>query len=183
MYNFEDIELIINQTKKWINEVVIGCGFCPFASKVMRDRKVHFRMEDTETLSICLEAFLQECERLDKDVSIETTIIIMPNSFEQFSNYLDFIALVEKLLTKHHYDGVYQVASFHPDYCFEGESPDDASNYTNRSPYPMLHILRESSITQAVMQHANADEIPKRNINFAREKGAAYMKMLRDSCF
>ena len=81
---FEDEE-IIRQTKQWITDVVIGCNFCPFASKVVRDRKVHYRIESSETLSICLEAFLQECERLDQHDDIETTLIIMPNSFHLFA--------------------------------------------------------------------------------------------------
>lgn len=178
---FED-EDIIRQTKQWITDVVIGCNFCPFASKVVRDKKVHYRLESTETLSICLEAFLQECERLDQHEEIETTLIIMPNSFHSFANYLSFVALTEKLLRKHNYEGVYQVASFHPEYCFAGEDINDAANYTNRSPYPMLHILREESIAQAIKNYGNAHEITQRNVNFAREKGEAYMKMLRDAC-
>jgi hypothetical protein len=176
-------ELIIHQTKKWINDVVIGCNFCPFAAKVVRERKVHFRIEASETLSICLEAVLQELQRLDTQTDIETTLIILPNSFQQFSYYLDFVALAEKLVKRHGYEGVYQVASFHPDYCFAGESPDDASNYTNRSPYPMLHLLREESIELAVKHFPNAAEIPDRNIQFARQKGQAYMSALWQACF
>jgi hypothetical protein len=183
MMEFEDTEEIIRQTKKWIMDVVIACNFCPFASKVMKDRKVHFRIDNSETLSICLETFLEECERLDKDDNIETTLIIFPNFFSQFDNYLDFITLAEKLLKKHGYEGIYQIASFHPDYCFAGENPNDPANYTNRSPYTMLHILREDSIEQALKSYPDAHEIPKRNINFTREKGEVYMKMLRDACF
>ncbi len=179
----DDYEKIVRQTKKWIMDVVIGCNFCPFASKVMRDKKVHFRIEASETLSVCLEAFVQECERLNQDETIETTIIILPKSFQQFANYLNFVSLVERLLKKHRYEGIYQVASFHPDYCFAGDAPNSASNFTNRSPYPMLHILREDSVEQAIKQYPNASHIPLRNVNFAKEKGEAYMKMLRDSCF
>ncbi|HOZ51783.1 MAG TPA: DUF1415 domain-containing protein [Chitinophagaceae bacterium] len=182
MDNFEVIEEMVRQTKKWITDVVIGLNFCPFASKVMKDRKVHFRMEPSETLSICLEAVMEEFDRLDKNNAIETTIIILPHSFHSFSNYLDFVALAEKLLKKHGYEGVYQIASFHPDYCFAGVQESDAANYTNRSPYPMLHIIREESIEQVLKQYPNAHEIADRNVNFAREKGEAYMKMLRDAC-
>ena len=173
---------ILVRTQKWIKDVIIACNFCLFAAKPIREKKVHYRVEPSETLSICLEAFLEECERLEKTPSIETTFIVYPYTFQNFEVYLEFVALVDKLLQKHAYEGVYQVASFHPDYCFEGEDPEDASNYTNRSIYPMLHILREESITQALDTFQDPESIPERNIQFAREKGVAYMKMLRDAC-
>lgn len=179
---FQD-EMYVLHTKKWINDVVIACNFCPFASKVMHERKVHFRIEASETLSICLEAFQQECERLDKSDFIDTTLIIMPNAFPLFENYLIYLNLVEKLVRKHNYEGVYQVASFHPQYCFAGERVDDPANYTNRSPYPMLHILREDSVSKAIKQYPNAHEIPIRNMHFARAKGEEYMKNLWQACF
>lgn len=177
-----DGELIIQQTKKWVTDVVIGCNFCPFASKVVRDKTLFYRIEPSETLSICLEAFLQECSRLDKDEKIETILIIYPTSFQSFQQYLHFVSLVEKLLRKHDYEGIYQVATFHPDYCFAGEPPNDPANYTNRSPYPMIHILREESIEKAIKNYSNAKDIPAKNVQFAREKGEVYMKMLRDAC-
>ena len=182
MNQYEEFEIIIDQTKRWITNVVIACNFCPFASKVVAEKKVHYRIEDSETLSICLEAFLQECERLDSNVQIETTLIILPKAFRDFESYLDFIALAEKLLVKHNYEGVYQIASFHPDYCFGDADENDPANYTNRSPYPMLHLLRESSIERALANYKHVDQIPVRNIQFAREKGEVYMKMLRDAC-
>ena len=88
----------------------------------------------------------------------------------------------EKLLKRKGYEGVYQLASFHPHYRFAAASAGDAANYTNRSPYPMLHLLKEESIEKALQHYPNPEQIPERNIQFAREKGPAYMKMLRDSC-
>jgi hypothetical protein len=114
--------------------------------------------------------------------TIETSFIIFTNSFEDFDDYLDFLALAETLIEEHAYDGVYQVASFHPKYKFEGSNELDAANYTNRSPYPMLHIIREESLEKAIALHPNTEEIPQRNIEFARGKGLKYMKLLRDSC-
>jgi uncharacterized protein len=175
-------EQIIEQTKKWISDVVIGCNFCPFAVRVVKQQAVHYRVENSKALDTCLSAFMQEVQRLDNETAIETTFIIFPDSFSSFSDYLDLVSLAEKLLKKNNYEGVYQVASFHPHYLFAGSSEDDAANYTNKSPYPMLHLLREESIDKALANYTSPENIPERNINFAREKGLVYMKMLRDAC-
>jgi hypothetical protein len=173
---------IISQTKKWITEVVVGCNFCPFAARELKQNNVHYQVEPATELNVCLQSFLQECIRLDNDEMIETTLLIFPNAFQSFDEYLDLVSLAEKLISKKGYKGIYQVASFHPLYCFADSSADDAANYTNRSIYPMLHLLREESIEQALKRYADPEQIPERNIRFAREKGILYMKMLRDAC-
>ena len=146
----EDKERVVSQTKKWINEVIIGCNFCPFAAKVVKQQSIYYQVENSAASNICLDAFLQEMIRLDEDASIETSFLIFPNSFADFDDYLDLVNLAEKLLFDKGYEGVYQVASFHPLYQFEGAQLDDAANYTNRSAYPMLHLLREISIDKAL---------------------------------
>ncbi len=134
---------------------------------------------NTETT---LERFVQELQYLDTHQDIETTLIILPNQLEDFEKYLDLAGFAEALNTQKGYDGVYQVASFHPEYLFAGSTDDDPANYTNRSPYPMLHILREESVTRAVEHYPNTEEIPRRNIDFAKQKGLHYMQLLRASC-
>jgi hypothetical protein len=119
---------------------------------------------------------------LDGDANIETSFLIFPNSYESFDDYLDLVILVEKLIFDKGYEGVYQVASFHPLYQFDGTNYDDAANFTNRSVYPMLHLLREESIEKALENFKSPESIPDTNINFAREKGLVYMKLLRESC-
>ena len=119
---------------------------------------------------------------MDEDVHTETSFIIFPNTFQQFNDYLDIVAVAEKLLEQNGYEGIYQVASFHPLYLFAGSTENDAANYTNRSVYPMLHLLREASIDKALQNYKHPGNIPDTNINFAREKGLLYMKMLRDAC-
>lgn len=173
---------IILQTQKWITDVVIGCNFCPFAARELRQGRVHYQVELSGKLTTCLETFLQETRRLDDDKKIETTLVIYPNAFASFDDYLDLASRAEKLLVKKGYEGIYQVASFHPLYRFADSLPDDAANYTNRSVYPMLHLLREESIERVLQRYPDPAEIPKRNIRFAREKGIIYMKMLRDAC-
>ncbi len=175
-------EQVIAQTKKWITDVVIGCNFCPFAAKVVKQQTVFYTVERSVHTAVRLEILLQECNRLDKDDTIETTFLIFPENFKLFEDYLDFVAIAEKLMKQEGYNGIYQLASFHPLYRFAKAPDDDAANYTNRSVYPMLHLLRESSIDKALEQYEHPENIPERNISFAREKGMLYMKMLRDNC-
>jgi hypothetical protein len=173
---------VIEQTRKWITEVVIACNFCPFAAREVKRNSVHYQVETAASLQDALKAFLLECKRLDEQPAVETVLLIFPHTFPLFSRYLELVDKAERLLKKNGYEGIYQVATFHPDYRFAASSDDDAANYTNRSPYPMLHLLREASVEQALKHYAEPEQIPERNIHFAREKGTAYMKMLRDSC-
>jgi len=174
---------VISQTKKWISDVVIGCNFCPFAAVPYKKGSIHYAVEYSTDLDSCLQAFILECQRLDEDESIETILLIFPDAFADFDDYLNMVEMAEELLEDQDYEGVYQVASFHPQYRF-AEAPDnDPANFTNRSVYPMLHLLREDSLEKAIDTYPDAEGIPERNITFAREKGLAYMKLLRDSCF
>ncbi len=173
---------IIDQTIIWINKVVIGCNFCPFAARTLQQQKVHYQVEASTNTTVCLDAFLEEIARLDKELSIETSFLIFSNAFQQFDDYLDMLSNAEHLLKEKGYTGVYQLASFHPLYQFANSEKNDAADYTNRSIYPMLHLLRESSVDKAVSQYENPENIPRRNIDFARRKGLTYMKLLRDSC-
>lgn len=175
-------DLVISQTKKWITDVVIGCNFCPFAAKEIKRDTIHYQVENSTELKDCLQTLLQECVRLDEQEQIETSLIIFPNGFKRFDDYLNLVLHAENLLKKHGYEGIYQVASFHPLYCFANSPVDDAANFTNRSPYPMLHLLREERVEQALKHYPNPEKIPENNIHFARQKGYAYMNMLREVC-
>ena len=174
---------IIDQTKKWINDVVIGCNFCPFAANVVKQQTVYYQVETSASPTVCLDSFLSELNRLDEDAIIETSFLIFTNAFQNFDDYLDAVSVAEQLLKQKGYEGIYQLASFHPLYRFANSSDDDAANYTNRSVYPMLHLLREASIDKALENYKNPENIPDTNVHFAREKGLVYMKMLRDACF
>ncbi|MEP7319939.1 MAG: DUF1415 domain-containing protein [Panacibacter sp.] len=175
-------EQIIDETRKWINDVVIGCNFCPFAGNAVNRLVVHYQVEDSISLTECMDSFLSEVTRLDNDMNIETSFLIFPNAFKNFKDYLDIVAVAERSLKQKGYEGIYQLASFHPLYLFAGSTEKDAANYTNRSVYPMLHLLREASIDKALEHYNNPEDIPGRNIDFARKKGLTYMKMLRDTC-
>jgi hypothetical protein len=173
---------VIEQTRKWITDVVIACNFCPFASREVKRNSIHYQVETGTSIENALTLMLQECKRLDEHPEVETILLIFPNAFKSFEQYLDLVGKADKLLKKKGYEGTYQVASFHPDYRFAGAPADDAANFTNRSIYPMLHLLREASIEQALKRYPDPDSIPASNIDFARNKGVTYMKMLRDSC-
>ena len=172
-------EQIIERTKKWIVDVVIGCNLCPFAANVVKQQTIFYKVEENMEMDVCLDSFVHEMKRLDNDAAIETSFLIFPKTFENFDDYLDLVALAENRLKRNGYEGVYQVASFHPLYLFAGSDENDPANYTNRSIYPMLQLLREESIDKALENYKSPESIPVRNINFAREKGLAYMKTLR----
>ena len=173
---------IIAQTTQWINSVVIGCNFCPFAAKAVLRKSIRYVVLQEATLESSLEAVMAELRFLDRTEDIETTLIIFPKHFADFEEYLDLADLAEDLSVEQGYEGVYQIASFHPDYCFAEADVDDPANYTNRSPYPMLHLLREDSVSKAVDHFIDPEGIPERNIAFAQGKGLKYMQMLRAAC-
>ena len=102
--------------------------------------------------------------------------------YSDFDDFLDLVAIADDLLIAQAYEGVYQLASFHPDYCFAEASPDDAANYTNRSPYPILHLIREASIEQVLNHYPEPENIPLRNIALTRELGSNYLQALLNAC-
>ncbi|RYG04686.1 MAG: DUF1415 domain-containing protein, partial [Chitinophagaceae bacterium] len=121
----------IHETQSWIVNVVVGCNFCPFAAREVKLDSIHYRVTDFVKPGPVLQALIDECKLLDTDPSVETGFVIITEGYQDFEDYLDLVELAEKLLKKEKYEGVYQVASFHPDYRFEGAPPDDPANFTN----------------------------------------------------
>ncbi len=175
-------DMIIAQTAAWIKTVVIGCNFCPFASRALLKNSIRYTVLQEATIEKVLESLSEEMKYLDKHDETETTLIILPDRFEDFETYLDLVEIAEELLFNLGYEGIYQVASFHPNYLFAESYDEDPANYTNRSVYPMLHILREASITEALEHYPDAGRIPQRNIEFANRKGLLFMQGLRAAC-
>ena len=173
---------IIAQTKKWITDVVVGCNFCPFAAREIKRGSIHYEVLFEATDEDTLKAVVKIVSLLDADDTIETALIIMPEAYDAFANYLEIVDKAEDLLESENYEGIYQIASFHPKYMFAGSTIIDPSNYTNRSPYPMLHFLREDSVSRAVDAHPNIDDVPEQNVQFAIEKGLDYMQKLFAAC-
>lgn len=171
-------EVVITQTKKWILDVVIGCNFCPFAAREVKRNSIAYEVAADSQQKGILQKLSAAFLRMNDDASVETLLLILPNSFASFAAYLKLVAAAETRLKKEGYEGVYQLASFHPGYLFAGSKPTDAANYTNRSPYPMLQILRESSVSRAVDSYPDTRKIPERNMAFATQKGLDFMKKL-----
>ncbi len=170
-------------TQAWLKSVIIEHSICPFAQREQDRGSIHFSISHDTEIEQCLLYLMLECDRLDTETGIETTLLIYADAFTEFDDYLDFVEIAEALLAEQGYEGTYQLASFHPDYCFQGSDPDDAANYTNRSPYPMLHLLRETSIERAVAGHPNPESIPQHNIELTRKLGLAKVQALLAACY
>ncbi|GAB6194733.1 DUF1415 domain-containing protein [Lysobacter xanthus] len=173
----------IAATRRWLERAVIGLNLCPFAKAVHVKRQVRFVLSparDTEALRDELEGELRRLADTPADV-LDTTLIVHPHVLRDFLDYNDFLALADLTVRMLGLEGVLQVASFHPDYVFAGEPADDPSNCTNRTPYPTLHLLRESSIDRAVAAYPDPDAIVERNIATMRRLGAdGFRRLLSD---
>ena len=168
----------IAATRCWLESIVIELNLCPFAGQELRDDRVKFSVTNAATDVQLLQALEAELELLSKNVAIETTLLIHPQVLADFEDYNQFLDLADGLLEQMQLDGVFQIASFHPDYQFADSHPDDAENYTNRSPHPILHILREESLTRAIEHTADIDQIPIGNIQKMNELGTERLKLL-----
>jgi len=166
--------------RHWLDTVVIGLNLCPFAARPVRAGLLRVCVsEASEELDLLTELQL-ELQRLDStpQAELETTIIAVPNMLADFGDYNDFLTAVDELLEAFEWEGRYQVASFHPQYQFADTAPDDAENYTNRSPYPLLHLLREDSVETVLATYADPDSIPDNNIRKLRQLSAEQRKQL-----
>ncbi len=174
---------LIDATQNWLKTIIIEYSICPFAKRELERGSIRFVASHDTDIENCLSNLMLECDRLNIESSIETTLLIYDKAFTSFDDYLDFVELAEALLIEQDYEGVYQLASFHPDYYFEGAKQNDPANYTNRSPYPMLHLLRETSIDRAVDSYPHTEDIPQRNIELMRELGLAKVQALLAACY
>jgi len=170
-----DAALVLQQTREWLEKAVIGLNLCPFAKAVHVKGQIRYVVSaasDTPTLRAEL---VEEMQRLvDADPErVDTTLLIHPGVLGDFLDFNDFFGEADDALDELGLDGVLQVASFHPHYQFAGCGPDDISNHSNRSPYPMLHLLREASVDAAVAAFPQAEAIYERNIETLERLGHA----------
>ena len=173
---------IVSATRKWVENVVVGYNLCPFAKReLMRDR-VRFVVSDAADEDSLLQSLHSELQRLNDEPEIETTVLIHPGVLQDFEAYNEFLDAADGLLAFLEMEGVYQIASFHPNYQFAGTNPEAAENYTNRSPYPMLHLLREASLEAAIDSHPDVDGIPGRNIKLMEELGVEQLRDVLANC-
>ena len=171
---------IIQITHKWFETFVLGLNLCPFARHPYKNDKVRFVVFEGDNLEKLTELVVQEMDYLEKvsPAVCETTLVILRDSLSDFQEYLDYLEVAEYVLEQLELSLVFQVASFHPDYQFDETLPNDAENYTNRSPYPMLHILREDSVERAIEAYPEVGDIPATNIETMNQLGTAKLKKM-----
>ncbi len=170
----------IAATRRWLERAVIGLNLCPFAKHVHVKGQVRYAVSRAQTSDALLDDLERELKKLvaTKAEILDTTLLIVPYTLTAFEDFVKFLDLVEFAVKIQGLVGVVQVASFHPQYQFAGTEGDDVSNYTNRAPYPTLHLLREASLTRAVEAFPDTDEIYQRNIRTLRTLGVAGWRAL-----
>ena len=171
---------VVADTRLWLERAVIGLNLCPFARAEYVRHRIAFRVSEASTTDVLLadlESALQELVQAEPS-TIETTLLIHPRVLEDFLDYNEFLGEAEALLAQMGLEGVVQIASFHPRYRFGGEDPADMSHFTNRSPHPMLHLLREASVERAVRSGEDAETILARNLKTVRSLGPEGWKRL-----
>jgi hypothetical protein len=173
-------QAVIQQTKNWVEEIVIGLNLCPFASQPFHNDAIEYIVNTGDSTEQHLQQLADCFARLDArsntSADIETSLLIYPDAYQTFDNYLDLLDIANQLLEDLHYTGIYQLASFHPDYRFAGSAENDASNFSNRSPHPMLHVIRESSLEKVISSYPNIEQVPENNIKKLREIGYKEMQ-------
>jgi hypothetical protein len=165
---------VVAATRTWMERAVIGLQLCPFARAVYVNEQVRYVVSDAPTtaaLRAALERELHTLKQTDASV-LDTTLLIHPQVLTDFLDYNDFLEVAEATVEALGLSGVVQIASFHPAYQFVGTTSDDVTNFTNRSPYPMLHLLREDSVSRAVAAFPDASTIYQRNLETMRRLGA-----------
>ncbi|WP_374246856.1 DUF1415 domain-containing protein [Zoogloea sp.] len=170
-----DHEHVILETRDWIEKAVIGLNLCPFAKSVYVKNQVRIVVSDARHIDAFLEDLDRELDHLaevDPEVT-DTTLLIHPTLFGDFLDFNDVHQIADEAVAEHDLEGVIQIASFHPQFQFEGTEPDDITNYTNRAPYPTLHLIREASLDKAVEAFPDAETIYERNMETLRKMGIA----------
>ncbi len=176
----DDNAEIEQQVRHWLEEVVIGLNLCPFAAHPNKLGRIRIAVSEAADEESLLEDLQEEMSLLDtsEESEIETTLLAVPHMLDDFEQYNQFFDLVDIWLREFGWEGNYQVASFHPDYQFADTEADDPGNLTNRSPWPLFHLIRESSIDRALASHPDVDGIPARNIARVKELSAQERRRL-----
>ena len=168
-------EEVVAATREWIEKAVIGLNLCPFAKSVYVKNQVRIVVSDARHIDAFLEDLDRELDYLAEvdPEETDTTLLIHPTLFPDFLDFNDVHQIADEAVAEHELEGVIQIASFHPEYQFEGTEPDDITNYTNRAPFPTLHLIREDSLDKAVEAFPEAETIYERNIETMKKLGIA----------
>jgi hypothetical protein len=168
-----DTEAVIAATRDWLEKAVIGLGLCPFAKAVHARGQIRYVVSASRTPDALVEDLMAELRTIEAadPETVATTLLVHPGVLADFGDYNDFLDIADALLDELGLAGVIQIASFHPQYRFAGTRRDAIENYTNRSPYPMLHLLREASVEKAVTTYPDVADIPEKNIETMNRLG------------
>jgi hypothetical protein len=171
---------VIERTRAWIAGVVVGLNLCPFARRVFDGGLIRYAVTEAADAESLRAALKEELKRLAATPAgeVETAFLIHPHALADFLDYNDFVTEAEGLVADLGLEGVIQIASFHPHYQFAGTRPDDVENYTNRSPFPMLHLLREDSVTAVNDDPERLADIPRRNVETLRRLGRGRVEQI-----
>ena len=174
----------ISATRNWLRDIVIGLNLCPFAGLPFRKNTIRYQVSHAKTTDALLADLVEALivlHRADPD-DIATTLLIIPYMLQDFADYNDFLTVADATLCELELEGIIQIASFHPKYQFAGCDPDALANFTNRAPYPILHLLREDDVSRAVATHPAIERIPEDNIQRLQSLGEVQIKALLKNC-
>ena len=165
--------------RDWLQTFIVELNLCPFARPVLASDALRITVCESEDINQLTQSFLTELDLIQQssEREIATTLLVMPNALESFDEYLMFLDNAEALIEELSLDGTIQLASFHPEYLFDGESENSASHFSNRSPYPVIHFLREDMLTDALESFTNPEQIPQRNISTLEKIGRAEIEL------
>lgn len=175
---------VINETKTWVKKIIIAHNFCPFAKKPFNKDTIRYAVSNANNSEPLVDDIIAELSHLQntKIAKVETSIVIAPRCLADFSEYNQFLDIVDAALEALDLVGIIQVASFHPDYCFADLAADDVRNYTNRSIYPMFHLIREDSVEHARAIYPNVEAIADKNMDLLLALGLESIQQQRHSC-
>ena len=178
-----DEQAVIDHTRRWISTMVIGLNLCPFARRVFDAESIRYVVSKAEGVERLLADLTAELRALNSTPieTVETTLLIHPNALGDFLDYNDFLGVADQRIADLGLEGVVQIASFHPLYQFAESGADAVENYTNRSPYPMLHLLREASVSAVSGDAEEMGKIPERNIETLRRLGRERVREIGES--
>lgn len=173
--------IVEQQTRQWVEKIVAGLNLCPFVKPVLLADSIRIAVaEQAVSLEDRLQHVEQELQRLETEPEdkLSTTLLVFPEQLEDFYQYLEFVDQANQLLDLQGLRGEIQIASFHPDYLFAEEPANDLSHYTNRSPWPTLHFIREAQLSRVLDDYANPELIPENNIRRLNEMGREQVEVL-----
>lgn len=169
---------VINSVRHWVEKVVIGLNLCPFAKQPYDLGIIRFEAYLEDDMTSQLEAIAKEVGVLINQPKLSNSLISFPNGLDDFDTFLDFVYLAERLLEQQSWEEDFQLANFHPDYRFEGTEADVPSNYTNRAPYPVIHIIRTEEMAEAIASYPDVEKVSENNIKKMNELGVEGIKAL-----